>query len=82
MPTTLVQVAGMATLGVQGIGADQDLVQVQLVEQGDERGDLAALRIHLYLPEHRAAVLVDHRHQMRRRNGLVASVARGAGAVG
>ena len=61
----LVQVVGVVAVGVDGVGGDQDIGQVQIVEQRGERGDLAALLRDRDLPEDDAAGLVEHRHQMR-----------------
>ena len=60
-----VQVVGVVAVGVGGVGGDQDIGQVQVVEQRGERGDLAALLLDRDLPEDRTAGLVEHRHQMR-----------------
>jgi hypothetical protein len=65
VPAALMQVAGVPAVGVHRVGADQHLVQVELVEHRGERGDLAALRGDLHLAEHRPTGLVDHRHQVR-----------------
>ena len=45
------QVVGVVAVGVDGVGGDQDIGQVQLVEQRGERGDLAALGLDLDLAE-------------------------------
>src|SRR5215212_5889368 len=42
VPAAFVQVVGVMAVGVDGVGGDQDIGQVQPVEQGRERGDLAA----------------------------------------
>jgi hypothetical protein len=47
MPAPFAQVAGVSAVGVQRIGGDQHVIEVELVEQGGERGDLAALGVDL-----------------------------------
>jgi hypothetical protein len=60
----LVQVVGVSAVGVQTIGGDEHVGQVEIVEQGAERGDLACLVIDLDLPEYDPSGLVEHWHQM------------------
>jgi hypothetical protein len=78
VPAAGVQVVRVAAVGVQGIGGDQHVVDVELVEQGGERGDLAALLLDLDLAEDGAGGLVENRHQMRQVDAAVGGTDVGA----
>jgi hypothetical protein len=55
----------VVAVGVDGVGGDQDIGQVEVVEQCGECGDLAAFLLDRDLPEDRTTGLVEYRHQMR-----------------
>ena len=52
------QVGGVLTLGVQSIGGDDRIGDVQAVQQGGEHGDLVGLGAHLHLAQHRPMSMV------------------------
>jgi len=58
---TFVQVVGVVAVGVDSVGSDQDISQVEGVEQRGERGDLAAFLLDRDLSEDRAVGLVERR---------------------
>ena len=68
---------GMLALGMQCVGEDDRAVQVQVLEQRGERGDLIALGADLLLGDGRALVAGDSGQQVRRGAVLILRAAGG-----
>jgi hypothetical protein len=60
----LVQVGGVAVLGVQGIGGDDGPCDVHPVQQRGEHGNFVGLGSHLHLAQHRAMGMIERRQQV------------------
>ena len=58
------KVAGVLALGVQSVGRDDRVLDVQAVQQRGEQGDLVGLGAHLDLAQHYAVSMVQGRQQV------------------
>jgi len=58
------QVAGVLALGVQRVGGDDRVLDVQAVAQRGEQGDFIGLGAHLHLAQHHAMNMVQRRQQV------------------
>ncbi len=69
------QPLGVLALGVQRVGGDHGVGQVQTVQQRPEPGDLVGLGVHLGLGQDRAAGVVHRGEQVHRQPGVMAAAA-------
>jgi hypothetical protein len=59
-----VQPGGVVALGVQSVGGDDRVGQVDSVQKRGEHGDFVRLRCHLDLPEHDTGRMVERGQQV------------------
>ena len=59
-----VQVGGVLPLGVQRIGGDDRIGDLDAVQQGGEQGDLIGLGAHVYLAKHHAMAMIEGSEQV------------------
>jgi len=69
------QPVGVLTLGVERVGSDHGVGEVQAVQQRPELGDLLRLAVHPPLRQHRPAAVGQRRQQVHRRGAVVAAAA-------
>jgi hypothetical protein len=62
--TVLVQVGGVAALGVQRVRGDDRTVDLDAVQQRGEQGDFVGLGAHLDLAEHHAMGVIERGEQV------------------
>jgi hypothetical protein len=77
MAASFVQVDGVTILGVEGIGGDHDVGEIEPIQQWRESGDLVAFVIDLHLAHHDPAGVLERREQVTCRAVRNAGTARG-----
>ncbi len=60
----LVQVFGVGMLGVQGIGGDDGIGDLDAVQQRGEHGDFVGLDVHIGLAQDHAMSMIERREQV------------------
>jgi hypothetical protein len=71
------QPLGVLALGVERVGGDHGVGEVQLVQHRPEPGDLVGGGLHVGLGEDRTSGVVHHGEQVHLRVGVVAAAAQG-----
>jgi hypothetical protein len=71
------QPVGVLALGVERIGSDHGIGELQAVQQRPELGDLVGLAVHPGLAQDASGGVVHHRQQMHLRGAVVAAAAQG-----
>ena len=54
----------MGALGVQRVGRNDRVLDVQAIQQGSEQGNLIGLGAHLHLAQHHSMGMVERRQQV------------------